>query len=52
MVEEFYAGYGEKPEQEKIEEEGEDYLLREFPLLSYFVRATFITNCSRCRLPN
>jgi hypothetical protein len=42
VVEEFYSGYGERPEQEKMEEEGEDYLLREFPLLSYFVMAEFV----------
>jgi hypothetical protein len=42
VVEEFYARYGERPEQEKIEEEGKDYLIREFPLLSYFVRADFV----------
>ncbi|KAL3780904.1 hypothetical protein ACHAW5_010739 [Stephanodiscus triporus] len=42
VVGEFYSGYGERPEQDKIEEEGEDYLMREFPLLSYFVRAEFV----------
>jgi hypothetical protein len=42
VVEEFYSGYGERPEQGMIEREGEDYLIREFPLLSYFVRADFV----------
>jgi peptidyl-prolyl cis-trans isomerase A (cyclophilin A) len=42
VVGEFYSGYGERPEQDKIEEEGEDYLMQEFPLLSYFVRAEFV----------
>jgi hypothetical protein len=36
---EFYAGYGERLEQDKMDEEGEDYLMHEFSVLSYFVRA-------------
>ena len=42
VVGEFYAGYGKRPEQDKMEEEGEDYLMHEFPLSSYFVRADFV----------
>ena len=42
VVGEFYAGYGGRPEQDKMEEEGEDYLMHEFPLLSYFVRADLV----------
>lgn len=42
VVDTFYAGYGERPEQDKIETEGEDYLMHEFPLLSYFVKAEFV----------
>jgi hypothetical protein len=42
VVNEFYSGYGERPEQGKIEKEGGDYLNQEFPLLSYFVKADFV----------
>ena len=31
-----------RPKQDKMEEEGEDYLMDKFPLLSYFVRAEFV----------
>jgi hypothetical protein len=42
VVEEFYSGYGERPEQGMIERDGGEYLIQEFPLLSYFVRADFV----------
>lgn len=42
VVNEFQNQYGEKPNQAKIREEGEDYLRNEFPLLSYFVKAEFV----------
>lgn len=42
VVDEFYSGYGQKPDQTKIREEGEAYLKKEFPLLSYFVNADFV----------
>ena len=42
VVDEFYSGYYENPDQWKIENEGEVYLDEEFPLLSYFVNAEFV----------
>jgi hypothetical protein len=42
VVDTFYAGYGERPEQDKIEKEGEDYLMHEFPLLLYFAKEEFV----------
>ena len=42
VVDEFYAGYGDTPNQAKIRQEGEEYLTDEFPLLSYFVNAEFV----------
>jgi hypothetical protein len=41
-LEEFYSRYGRRLEQKKMDEEGEDYLMRVFPLLSSFVRAEFV----------
>ena len=42
VVDEFYNGYGERPNQSRISEEGSSYLVNEFPLLSYFVNAEFV----------
>ena len=42
VVDEFYNGYGERPNQSRITEEGSSYLVNEFPLLSYFVNAEFV----------
>lgn len=39
-VDAIYAGYGEKPNQGRIQNQGNEYLDREFPLLSYIVKAT------------
>lgn len=44
VVDQFYSGYGELPNQSKIREEGEEYLEKEFPKLSYFVSAQFVEN--------
>lgn len=38
-VDAIYAGYGEKPDQGKIESQGNEYLEKEFPLLSYITTA-------------
>ena len=42
VVDEFYAGYGEKPDQELIRSQGIDYLENTYPLLSFIVSAEFI----------
>lgn len=35
FVDAIYAGYGQKPDQGKIQRQGNVYLDKEFPLLSY-----------------
>lgn len=42
VVDSFYSGYGEEPDQSKITNEGESYLSENYPNLSYFVSAEFI----------
>ena len=42
FIEQFYARYGEDPNQSVIREEGKAYLEEEFPLLSYFVKIDFV----------
>ena len=44
VVQEFYSGYGERPDQNKIKTIGEEYLIQEFPLLSYLVSAEVVSN--------
>lgn len=39
LVDQIYAGYGEKPNQGKIQSKGNAYLDKEFPLLSYISKA-------------
>ena len=43
VVDEFYAGYGEKPDQGLIRSQGIDYLENTYPLLSFIVSAEFIS---------
>jgi len=40
IVQSFYAGYGEKPEQQLIEAQGNAYLQMQFPQLDYIKKAT------------
>lgn len=42
VVDGTYSNYYEKPYQWKIEQEGEVYLNKMFPLLSYFINAEFV----------
>lgn len=44
VVDAFFSGYGEAPEQYKITSEGDAYLNEEFPNLSYIVNAEFVTD--------
>jgi peptidyl-prolyl cis-trans isomerase A (cyclophilin A) len=39
IVDQIYSGYGEKPNQGKIQNRGNEYLDKEFPLLSYVSKA-------------
>lgn len=40
LVDEIYGGYGEKPNQGYIQTMGNDYLDKEFPLLSYIAKTS------------
>jgi len=40
IVDGFYSGYGESPDQGQIQGRGNEYLESEFPQLDYVVRAT------------
>jgi peptidyl-prolyl cis-trans isomerase A (cyclophilin A) len=43
VVDSLYAGYEERPEQSRIDTEGNAYLLREFPNLDFIKTATIVT---------
>jgi len=40
VVDKIYNGYGEKPDQDRIEKEGNTYLTKNFPKLDYIKKAT------------
>ncbi|HKC55373.1 MAG TPA: hypothetical protein VKC35_04595, partial [Vicinamibacterales bacterium] len=42
VVDGLYAGYEERPEQPLIDEEGNEYLAREFPNLDYVKKAAIV----------
>lgn len=42
VVDEFYSGYGEDPDQGSIRTDGIEYLKEQFPLLSFIVSAEFV----------
>src|ERR1051325_3900022 len=41
-VDQIYAGYGEQPDQQRIETEGNAYLEKEFPKLDYIKAASIV----------
>ncbi len=42
VVDSIYAGYGESPQQHMIQDQGNEYLTSEFPMLDYIETATII----------
>jgi peptidyl-prolyl cis-trans isomerase A (cyclophilin A) len=44
VVDSLYSGYEERPDQGRIDAEGNAYLVREFPGLDYIKKATVIAN--------
>ena len=42
VVDKLYSGYGERPSQAKITEEGNAYLVKDFPRLDFIQKATII----------
>lgn len=43
VVDRFFSGYGEAPDQELIAEDGNGYLKKQFPLLTYIAKAWVAT---------
>lgn len=46
-VDHIYSGYGEKPDQEMIAEQGNEYLNKEFPQLDYIKTARIVGNSAQ-----
>ena len=42
IVDSLYAGYGERPDQDRIQSQGNAYLTKEFPKLDYIKTATIV----------
>jgi peptidyl-prolyl cis-trans isomerase A (cyclophilin A) len=42
VVDQIFAGYGERPDQQRIEAEGNAYIEKEFPNLDYLKTATIV----------
>jgi len=42
VVDSFYSGYGERPDQGRIKSSGNDYLKEKFPKLDYIKKATIL----------
>lgn len=47
VIDKIYAGDKEKPNQGKIQQQGNEYLMKEFPRLSYIKSGTFISGKSK-----
>lgn len=44
VVDQIYSGYGEKPDQGAIQSQGNKYLKKNFPRLSYIEKVEFISH--------
>jgi peptidyl-prolyl cis-trans isomerase A (cyclophilin A) len=44
VVDQIYAGYGEKPDQHQIQLEGNKFLKKKYPRLSYIEKVEFISS--------
>ncbi|KAF0692505.1 Aste57867_16427 [Aphanomyces stellatus] len=47
LKDQVYSAYGEKPDQDKIYQEGEEYLAKEFPLITHIQSAWVLDDCEQ-----